>query len=451
MNKTTDTQTTNFASNLYREMGISDEVYLYGESILETLRSRFDEIDLRAEQNQMKVLRAMQETKVSEVCLGGTTGYGYNDLGRETLEAVYAKVFHTEDALVRPQITCGTHALALALMSNLRPGDELLSPVGKPYDTLEEVIGIRPSKGSLAEYGITYAQVDLLENGDFDYEKIKQSINARTKLITIQRSKGYQTRPTLSVEKIGTLIRFIKEIKEDVICMVDNCYGEFVETIEPSDVGADMVVGSLIKNPGGGLAPIGGYIAGKKTCVENAAYRLTSPGLGKEVGASLGVLSSFYQGFFLAPVVTAGALKGAIFAANIYENLGFKVVPDSIESRHDIIQAVTLNSPEGIIAFCEGIQAAAPIDSHVTPEAWDMPGYDAKVIMAAGAFISGSSIELSADAPIKPPYAVYFQGGLTWYHAKFGILKSLQSLLDKNILRKKDVETACQKSRKSTK
>lgn len=451
MNKTTDTQTTNFASNLYREMGISDEVYLYGESILGTLRGRFDEIDLRAEYNQMKVLRAMQETKVSEACLGGTTGYGYNDLGRDTLEAVYAKVFHTEDALVRPQITCGTHALALALMSNLRPGDELLSPVGKPYDTLEEVIGIRPSQGSLAEYGITYAQVDLLENGDFDYEKIKQSINARTKLITIQRSKGYQTRPTLSVEKIGTLIQFIKEIKADVICMVDNCYGEFVETIEPSDVGADMVVGSLIKNPGGGLAPIGGYIAGKKRYVENAAYRLTSPGLGKEVGASLGVLNSFFQGFFLAPVVTAGALKGAIFAANIYEHLGFKVIPDSIESRHDIIQAVTLNSPEGIIAFCEGIQAAAPIDSHVTPEAWDMPGYDAKVIMAAGAFISGSSIELSADAPIKPPYAVYFQGGLTWYHAKFGILKSLQSLLDKNIMTKNDVESACQKSRKSTK
>lgn len=420
--------------DLYASMGISRQVYAYGSNILTGLRERFDAIDNRAEYNQLKVLKAMQESQVSEACLLGTTGYGYNDLGRDTLEAVYAKIFHTQDALVRPQITCGTHALALALMSNLRPGDELLSPVGKPYDTLEEVIGIRPTKGSLAEYGITYRQVDLLPDGDFDYENIRKSINGRTQLVTIQRSKGYQTRPTLSVEQIGRLIHFIKEIKPDIICMVDNCYGEFVETIEPTDVGADMAVGSLIKNPGGGLAPIGGYIVGKRDCVENAAYRLTSPGLGKEVGASLGVLSNFYQGLFLAPTVTAGALKGAIFAANIYEGLGFPVVPDGSESRHDIIQAVTFKTPEGVIAFCEGIQAAAPVDSHVTPEPWEMPGYDAKVIMAAGAFVSGSSIELSADGPIKPPYAVYFQGGLTWQHAKFGILKSLQSLCDKGIV-----------------
>ena len=376
----------------------------------------------------------MQECRVSEACLLGTTGYGYNDLGRDTLEQVYAEVFHTEDALVRPQITCGTHALALALMSNLRPGDELLSPVGKPYDTLEEVIGIRPSKGSLAEYGITYRQVDLLEDGNFDYENIKKAINPKTKLVTIQRSKGYQTRPTLSVKRIGELISFIKGIKSDVICMVDNCYGEFVEITEPSDVGADMVVGSLIKNPGGGLAPIGGYIAGKKDCVENAAFRLTSPGLGKEVGASLGVLKDFYQGLFLAPTVTASALKGAVFAANLYEPLGYAVVPNSTESRHDIIQAITFGTPEGVIAFCQGIQAAASVDSHVTPEPWDMPGYDSKVIMAAGAFVSGSSIELSADGPIKPPYAVYFQGGLTWQHAKFGILKSLQAIVDKGLV-----------------
>lgn len=420
--------------DLYASMGISRQVYAYGSNILTGLRERFDAIDNRAEYNQLKVLKAMQESQVREACLLGTTGYGYNDLGRDTLEAVYAKIFHTQDALVRPQITCGTHALALALMSNLRPGDELLSPVGKPYDTLEEVIGIRPTKGSLAEYGITYRQVDLLPDGDFDYENIRKSINGRTQLVTIQRSKGYQTRPTLSVEQIGRLIHFIKEIKPDIICMVDNCYGEFVETIEPTDVGADMAVGSLIKNPGGGLAPIGGYIVGKRDCVENAAYRLTSPGLGKEVGASLGVLSNFYQGLFLAPTVTAGALKGAIFAANIYEGLGFPVVPDGSESRHDIIQAVTFKTPEGVIAFCEGIQAAAPVDSHVTPEPWEMPGYDAKVIMAAGAFVSGSSIELSADGPIKPPYAVYFQGGLTWQHAKFGILKSLQSLCDKGIV-----------------
>lgn len=441
----------NDMEKLYASMGIDEQVYEYGTLVLKGLKERFDAIDETAEYNQLKVLKAMQENQVGEACLLGTTGYGYNDLGRDTLEQVYAKVFHTEDALVRPQITCGTHALALALMSNLRPGDELLSPVGKPYDTLEEVIGIRPSRGSLAEYGVTYSQVDLLPGGGFDYEGIRKHINARTRLVTIQRSKGYQTRPTLSVERIGELISFIKGIKPDVICMVDNCYGEFVEKQEPSDVGADMVVGSLIKNPGGGLAPIGGYIAGRKECVENAAYRLTSPGLGKEVGASLGILSAFYQGFFLAPTVTAGALKGAVFAANIYENLNFAVVPDGTESRHDIIQAVTFGSPEGVVAFCQGIQAAAPVDSHVTPEPWEMPGYDAKVIMAAGAFVSGSSIELSADGPIKPPYAVYFQGGLTWQHAKFGILKSLQSLVEKGIVSREEIANAMEKCRKTTK
>lgn len=418
----------------YEQFGISKEVYSFGENILSSLKERFRQIDETAEYNQLKVIRAMQECRVSEACLLGTTGYGYSDVGRDTLEQVYAALFHTEDALVRPQITCGTHALALALMSNLRPGDELMSPVGKPYDTLEEVIGIRPSKGSLAEYGITYRQVDLLPDGGFDYDGIRAALNDRTRLVTIQRSKGYQTRPTLSVERIGELIHFIKGIKPDVICMADNCYGEFVETIEPTDVGADMAVGSLIKNPGGGLAPIGGYIAGKKECVENAAYRLTSPGLGKEVGASLGVLSSFYEGLFLAPTVTANALKGAIFAANIYEKIGFSVFPDGAQDRHDIIQAVTFGSPDGVIAFCQGIQAAASVDSFVTPQPWDMPGYDSQVIMAAGAFVSGSSIELSADGPIKPPYAVYFQGGLTFPHAKLGILKTLQNLMDKRIV-----------------
>lgn len=426
-------------AELYASMGICKEVYEYGERTAARLQDRFAAIDVTAEYNQLKVLKAMQGRQVSEACLLGTTGYGYNDLGRDTLEEVYADVFHTEAALVRPQITCGTHALALALMSNLRPGDELLSPVGKPYDTLEEVIGIRPSTGSLAEYGVTYRQVDLLEDGSFDYEGIRRGINERTRLVTIQRSKGYQTRPTLSVEKIGELIAFVKGIKPDVLCMVDNCYGEFVETREPSDVGADMVVGSLIKNPGGGLAPVGGYIAGRRVCVENAAYRLTSPGLGKEVGASLGILPQFYQGFFLAPTVTASALKGAVFAANIYERLGFFVIPDGVEDRHDIIQAVTFGNPEGVVAFCEGIQAASPVDSHVTPEPWDMPGYDSKVIMAAGAFVSGSSIELSADGPIKPPYAVYFQGGLTWQHAKFGILRSLQALVDRQVVTKAQI------------
>lgn len=419
----------------YRQFGISEAVYEFGKEILASLQERFIQIDQVAEYNQLKVIRAMQTANVSEACLLGTTGYGYNDLGRDTLEKVYASVFQTEDALVRPQITCGTHALALALMSNLRPGDELLSPVGKPYDTLEEVIGIRSSKGSLKEYGISYRQVDLLPDGGFDYEGIRAALRDKTKLVTIQRSKGYQTRPTLSVQQIGELIAFVKGIRPEIICMVDNCYGEFVETMEPSQVGADMVVGSLIKNPGGGLAPIGGYIAGRKDCVENAAYRLTSPGLGKEVGASLGVLPSLYQGLFLAPTVTASALKGAIFAANIYEKIGFPVVPDATQSRHDIIQAVTFGSPEGVIAFCEGIQAAASVDSFVTPEPWDMPGYDSQVIMAAGAFVSGSSIELSADGPIAPPYAVYFQGGLTFPHAKLGILKSVQNLIDRGICR----------------
>lgn len=399
-----------FLKEQYAKLGISKAVLDFGDEILLSLKARFARIDEIAEYNQLKVIRAMQKCRVSEACLSGTTGYGYNDLGRDTLEQVYAEIFHAEDALVRPQITCGTHALALALMSNLRPGDELLSPVGKPYDTLEEVIGIRASKGSLKEYGISYRQVDLLPDGGFDYEAVRAAIHEKTKLVTIQRSKGYQTRPTLSVTQIGELIHFIKEIRPDILCMVDNCYGEFVETIEPGDVGADMTVGSLIKNPGGGLAPIGGYIAGKKECVENAAYRLTSPGLGKEVGASLGVMSAFYQGLFLAPTVTASALKGAVFAANLFEKLGFPVIPNGTESRHDIIQAVTFGKPEGVIAFCQGIQAAASVDSFVTPEPWDMPGYDSQVIMAAGAFVSGSSIELSADGPIASPYAVYFQG-----------------------------------------
>lgn len=419
---------------LYKEMGIDSKVFEFGQKIVQELKPRFSEIDKVAEYNQLKVVHAMQKCRASEACLYASSGYGYNDVGRDTLEEIYAETFHAEAALVRPQIACGTHALAVALAGNLRPGDELLSPVGKPYDTLEEVIGIRPSRGSLAEYGVTYRQVDLLEDGEFDYVNIKKAINEKTRLVTIQRSKGYQTRPTLSVARIGELIAFIKELKPDVICMVDNCYGEFVETIEPTDVGADLIVGSLIKNPGGGLAPIGGYIAGKTEYVENAAFRLTSPGLGKEVGATLGVNQPFYQGFFLAPTVTASALKGAVFAANVYERMGFSVVPNSTESRHDIIQAVTLESAERVIAFCKGIQAAAPIDSYVDPEPWAMPGYDSDVIMAAGAFVQGSSIELSADGPIKPPYAVYFQGGLTWEHAKFGIMMSLQKLYEKGLV-----------------
>ena len=419
---------------IYHEMGISSAVLAFCCSAEEELKPRFAAIDAIAEYNQAKVVAAMQKNRVSAECFAASTGYGYNDIGREALEKVYADTFHTEAALVRPQITCGTHALALALAANLRPGDELYSPVGRPYDTLEEVIGIRPCKGSLAEFGITYRETELLPDGTFDYENIRKSINEKTKLVTIQRSKGYATRPSYSVEEIGKLIAFCKECKPDVLCMVDNCYGEFVETREPTNVGADMVVGSLIKNLGGGLAPTGGYICGRKSCIERCAYRLSAPGLGREVGANLGLLTSFYQGLFLAPTVVSSAVRGAVFAAGCYEKLGFRVVPGSGETRRDIIQAVELGSREAMVAFCKGIQSAAPVDSYVTPEPWAMPGYESEVIMAAGAFVQGASIELSADGPIRPPYAVYFQGGLTWFHAKLGILMSIQKLLDAGII-----------------
>ena len=415
---------------MYARLGVSEKIYSYGEEVIASLQERFAAIDAVAEYNQAKVLAAMQKNRVAANCFAATTGYGYDDVGRDNLERVYADTFHTEAALVRPQITCGTHALTVALSANLLPGDELLSPVGAPYDTLEEVIGIRDSVCSLKEYGVSYRQADLKADGSIDYDAVRACVNEKTKMATIQRSKGYATRPTFSVRQIGELIAFLKELKPDIVCMVDNCYGEFVEVIEPSDVGADLVVGSLIKNPGGGLAPIGGYICGKKQYVERCAYRLSAPGLGQEVGANLGLMPSFYQGFFLAPTVVASALKGAVFAANLYERLGFRVIPNSTESRHDIIQAVELGSREAMVAFCKGIQMAAPVDSYVDPLPWAMPGYEDEVIMAAGAFVQGSSIELSADGPIRPPYAVYFQGGLTWYHAKLGILLSLQKLYE---------------------
>ena len=424
---------------LYLQLGVSPAVYAYGERVLEGLWERFAAVDAVAEYNQAKVLAAMQKNRVSAACFAATTGYGYDDVGRDVLEKVYADTFHTEAALVRPQITCGTHALTVALSANLLPGDELLSPVGAPYDTLEEVIGIRPSPCSLKEYGVRYRQADLTPEGGFDYDAIRAAVNERTKLATIQRSKGYATRPTFSVQQIGELIAFLKSLKPDLICMVDNCYGEFVETLEPSDVGADLVVGSLIKNPGGGLAPIGGYICGRERYVQRCAYRLSAPGLGQEVGANLGLLPALYQGFFLAPTVVASALKGAIFAANLYERMGFRVVPNGSESRHDIIQAVELGSREGMVAFCKGIQAAAPVDSYADPVPWAMPGYEDEVIMAAGAFVQGSSIELSADGPIRPPYAVYFQGGLTWHHAKLGILLSVQKMLEAGLAKLPEV------------
>lgn len=437
-------------SEIHKELGIDQETFNFAEEIRESLKERFKEIDDMAELNQLKVLNALQKNNVSEACLLGTTGYGYNDIGRETLEKVYADIFHTEDALVRPQITCGTHALALALMSNLRPGDELLSPVGRPYDTLTSVIGIDEEgdgahrSGSLREYGVSYRQVDLLEDGSFDFDGIKNAVNEKTHMVTIQRSRGYSSRPTLSPKKIGELIAFLRELKNDLVIMVDNCYGEFVCGDEPTDYGADLCVGSLIKNPGGGLCPCGGYLVGKKEYIENAAYRLTSPGLGKEVGASLTTLPSFYQGLFLAPTVTASALKTSVFAAAMYEKLkftgaegneeSFVVRPDSKEDRFDIIQAIELKSPEKLCAFCEGVQAASPVDSFVKPEPWDMPGYKEPVIMAAGAFVSGSSIELSADGPLREPYTVYFQGGLTFPHGAFGMLKTVQYLKERSLV-----------------
>lgn len=428
----------NEIKNQYMTLGISEKVYDYCQEKWNECKERFKEIDDVSEYNQMKVLNAMQKCRISDAHLTGSNGYGYTDIGRDALEEVYACVFHTEDALVRSQITCGTHALTVALFGNLRPGDELIYVTGKPYDTLEGIIGIDKTKecpGSLREYGIEYNQVDLLEDGSFDYNGIRNAVSGKTKIVAIQRSKGYAVRPTLSVAAIKECVEYVKSIRNDIIVMVDNCYGEFVETLEPSDVGADMCVGSLIKNPGGGLAPMGGYIAGRKKCVENASYRLTTPALGKEVGASLGINQSLYQGLFMSPMVTASALKGAIFAAAIYESLGYTCVPNASQSRHDIIQSVAFGSPQAVIAFCEGIQAAAPIDSHVRPEPYAMPGYHSDVIMAAGAFVSGSSIELSADAPIEPPYAVYFQGGLTWQHAKFGIMMSLQKLYDAGIVK----------------
>ena len=421
-------------NSIYNRLGVSDQVLRFGQEVLEGLTDQFRHIDQVAEFNQAKVIAAMQKNGGNATHFNLSTGYGYDDEGRDTLERVYADCFGAEAALVRPQITCGTHALALALGANLLPGDELLSPVGGPYDTLEEVIGIRPSPCSLKEYGVSYRQVDLLPDGGFDYDGIRAAINEKTRLITIQRSKGYATRPSYSVEEIGKLIAFCKECKPDVLCMVDNCYGEFVETQEPTNVGADMVVGSLIKNLGGGLAPTGGYVCGRKECIERCAYRLSAPGLGREVGANLGLLTSFYQGLFLAPTVVSSAVRGAVFAAGCYERLGFRVVPGSGETRRDIIQAVELGSREAMVAFCKGIQSAAPVDSYVTPEPWAMPGYESEVIMAAGAFVQGASIELSADGPIRPPYAVYFQGGLTWFHAKLGILMSIQKLLDAGII-----------------
>ncbi len=414
---------------IIKNFGLKKETIDFCNSVEKKISGQFARIDSVAEHNQNKVLFAMQKNKLSDAHFAATTGYGYNDLGRDTLESIYADVFNTEAALVRPQIISGTHALTVALFGNLRHGDELLSPCGLPYDTLQGVIGIRKTKGSLVEHGIVYKQVDL-KDGGFDYGKIEEAITKKTKLVTIQRSKGYSWRKSFTVSEIKELIDFIKGIRKDIICMVDNCYGEFVDYFEPSDVGADLVVGSLIKNPGGGLAPVGGYIAGKEECVENAAIRLTSPGLGKEVGPTLGVLPSLLQGLFLSPQVVSGSLKGAVFASAAFDELGFEINPKPLDARSDIVQAAKLKSKQQLIAFCKGIQKGAPVDSFVAPEPWEMPGYDCPVIMATGAFVQGSSIELSADAPVKPPFMVFVQGGLTYHHAKTGLMIAFNDLIN---------------------
>lgn len=421
----------NIAGFLKDEFNICDRVLEIAETSEKEILSEFQSIDKVREFNQLKVIRAMQNNNLSDTHFPGTTGYGYDDKGREVLDNVYRDVFKAEDALVRHQIVSGTHALALCLFGNLRPGDELLCATGKPYDTLEEVIGIRgEGGGSLKEFGVTYSQVELLENGKPDLVTIGKSINDRTKMVLIQRSRGYAWRQSLLIEDIEKTIKFIKEIKKDIVVLVDNCYGEFVEEREPIEVGADLAAGSLIKNPGGGLAETGGYIVGSKACVSKAAYRLTTPGLGKKVGSSLGHNRLMFQGLFLAPHVVGESLKGAVFCCAVMKKLGFETSPGITDARGDIIQAVKFNNPDSLIAFCQGIQKGSPVDSYVTPEPWDMPGYDSPVIMAAGAFIQGSSIELSADAPIKPPYIAYMQGGLVYEHVKLGIMIAIQKMLD---------------------
>ncbi|MEG1311947.1 MAG: methionine gamma-lyase family protein [Romboutsia sp.] len=406
--------------------GLDDEIFELSEDVMNDIKDEFEQIKKVREYNQYKVLKAMQKARLSDNHFNWTTGYGYNDLGREKIEEIYSEVFGAEDALVRPIIVNGTHALTLCLQGIVRPGDEILSVTGKPYDTLEGVIGIREEKGCLKEFGITYDQVDFLEDGNVDLKGIKEKINSRTKLIMIQRSKGYSWRKSLTIADIKEVIDTVKSINSELIVMVDNCYGEFIETQEPTDVGADIMAGSLIKNPGGGLALTGGYIAGRADLVELISYRLTSPGIGKECGLTFGTSRTVLQGFFMAPYVVSQAVMGAIFCARAFEKLGYDVLPKYDDVRSDIIQIVRLNNTEEVIAFCQGVQAAAAVDSYVKPEPWAMPGYEDEVIMAAGAFIQGSSIELSADAPIRPPYNVYFQGGLTFDHSKMGTLKAIQ-------------------------
>jgi len=418
---------------LLKNYGIDRNIFELSKEVDRDIQPQFNKMREIREYNQLKVLNAMQEAQLSDNHFNWTTGYGYNDLGREKVEEIYARVFHTEDALVRPQIVNGTHALSLTIQGIVRPGDEILSITSAPYDTLQGVIGIREEVGCLKEFGVTYKQVEFLEDGNIDLEGAKAAINEKTKLVILQRSKGYAWRKSLSIKDIEEAIKAVKSVREDLIVMVDNCYGEFLETKEPTDVGADVIAGSLIKNPGGGLALAGGYIVGKKELIELISYRLTSPGIGKECGLMFGTTRNILQGLFQAPYVVSQAVMGAVFCARLYEKLGYKVNPKYDDERSDIIQIVQLHGAEEVIKFCEGVQAAAPVDSFVTPIPWAMPGYDDEVIMAAGAFVQGSSIELSADAPIREPYNVYFQGGMTYDHSKMGSLKALErmGILDK--------------------
>jgi cystathionine beta-lyase family protein involved in aluminum resistance len=420
-------------SFLRDEFNISDKVIELSEQAMKDIQHVIEEIDYIREYNQLKVLKAMQEEKLSDSHFTNTTGYGYGDIGRDTLERIYSRIFKAEDALVRPHIVSGTHAITLALCGNLRPGDTLLSITGKPYDTLLQVIGVEgENKGSLKEYGIKYKQINLTEDGKIDLHKVMYTIkeDSTIRMVTIQRSTGYGWRPSLSICDIEEAVKAVKSLNENIICFVDNCYGEFLDTKEPTEVGADLVAGSLIKNIGGGIAPTGGYVVGKSNLVEQAAYRLTAPGLGKECGSTLGVVRLMFQGLFMAPHVTAEALKSAVYCSRIMELAGYEVSPKFNENRSDIIQAIKFNNPKDLINFCKGIQKGSPVDSFVECEPWDMPGYTDKVIMAAGAFVQGSSIELSADAPIRPPYIAYLQGGLTFDHAKVGILIGLSNVLN---------------------
>ena len=420
---------------LTEELGVSPEVLALVNEAEAEIKDSFDALEDVKAYNQYKVLDVFRKCRITDMHFGWNTGYGYDDPGREALEKAYSMIFHTEDAIVRPLIVNGTHALTLTLTGILRPGDEIVYCTGGPYDTLEEVIGIRgEGRGSLKEFGVTYKQVDLLPNGKIDIEGVKNVINEKTRMMCVQRATGYAWRKAITIPEIKEWVEAVKSVNPDIVCMADNCYGEFLDVLEPTDVGVDVMAGSLIKNPGGGLALAGGYIVGRSDVIESISYRMTSPGIGKECGLMFGQSRSMFQGLFIAPNVVNGAIRGAMLCAKVFEKLGYETCPSSTDERSDIIEAVKIGSPEKVIAFCQGIQSAAPVDSHGTPEPWAMPGYSDPVIMAAGAFVQGSSIELSADAPIREPYVVYFQGGLTYEHSKYGVIKAVQELYNRNLI-----------------